>query len=274
MNLKKNKSKYPYILLGIIHLIMLIYTFYKSKQRKKHVVLLFSFIGWAYILDYIVIVLFQGYVYTPKFLKQKDLDNIFGSIMSQFFYVPVSALFITVFGLGWKVKLVFSICYSLIEIVFIYLGIFKHNWWKTKYTFVLIFSSFFFNDRWNKMITKEYPRMLFFSLFSFVQVTWMNIIFILAVLRMIKYGKKHNHSWKTHIKVAPLFGLLFGYVTTSLVKTGGLLSEVKSFLFMFTIDLILLQKRMLKTKSFIILPFIYITTITSAKYFKKLVYQR
>lgn len=89
MRSRKRVNRYPYIILASIHFVMLVLTLYKSRNRKRDMVLFLNFAGLAYMFEYIVVALLDGYVYKPKFIKQRNLHNIFGAIWSQFFYVPV-----------------------------------------------------------------------------------------------------------------------------------------------------------------------------------------
>ncbi|QOR68113.1 hypothetical protein IM538_08390 [Cytobacillus suaedae] len=273
MRSKRKHNKYPYIILGIIHLIMVCITFYKCEDRKKCFVLLLNYVGFAYLFEYIVVVLFDAYKYQPKFFAQKHKDNISGAIWSQFFYVPVTALFITAFQFGWKVKLLFGIYFTLLEKLFIHMGIFKNNWWRTRYTFLTIVTSFFVNDFWYRKLTNRSPVFLFISFFNMIQVTWMNIIFFLALLKQLRYGKPGNLRWENHFVISPLFGLTYSILLAWWTKDENLFYKIKSFLFMFGTDVFLLQKNMLKTQSILILPLIYFLLIGSANLYKRIVYR-
>ena len=272
MRSNRKVNKYPYIILGILHFVMLLFTFYKSKDRKNHLVLLLSFTGFAYLFEYIVVALFDGYEYKPKFLKEKQLDNIFGSVLSQFFYVPTTALFITAFQLGWKVKLFFSLFFILIERLFITLGVYKNKWWKTSYTFGLIFISFIFNDIWYNAIQKRNPYILFVSFYHFIQVTWHNTVYILAVMRKFRFGKGLIFSWKENFIISQLIGILVPLILAWWLQKENTLAKINSLLLMMLVDLSLLNKRMLKVKSLLIFPVKYFIILFSADHYRKWVY--
>ncbi|WP_147534310.1 hypothetical protein [Bacillus marasmi] len=272
MRNKKSINRYPFIILGIIYFILLIITFYKSKDRKRHVVLLLNYAGFAYIFEYFVVALFDGYVYKPNFFKQKKVDSIFGAVWSQFFYVPVAALFITVFGLGWKMKLLFSTLFLLIERIFIKIGVYKNKWWKTSYTFLLILLSFFLNDKWNQQLIKRNPFYLFISFTNTIQVTWMNILYIFALFKKVRYGIPPFLSWKEHFKIAPLNVFLISLLTAWWIKDDSVMAKLKSLLVMIVADFILRKNKMLKVKRITYLPIIYFLNIKSASILRKLVY--
>ena len=273
MGTNSKVNKYPYVILGFIHLIMLFYTLYKSRDKKRHIVLLMNYIGFSYIFEYIVVALFNGYVYKPKFLRNKVLDNYFGVIFSQFFYVPITALFITVFQLGWKSKVIFSLYLILIERVFIYLRVYKNHWWKTTYTFILILVSFFLNDKWLKLLKEKNPIIMFISFFNVIQVRWMNTIYIFAVLRKIGYKQGRFNSWEEHFRIAPAIGLSISLLLAWWAKAKNTVSKGRLFLSMAIVDYILIKKGFLKVKNYFVLPLIYFILIFTLGYSKRWVYE-
>jgi hypothetical protein len=140
----KNNSV-PFVVLLIVHVLILAFTFYK-KRDKSYFILLLSNIGFAYLFEYFVLNLFQGYTYKPKILKNRKLDNILGGVFSQAIYIPIIATTITAFRLGWKWKVFFTVYFTLIERLFIYWKIFKKRWWKTFYTFFFLLLFFMGSD--------------------------------------------------------------------------------------------------------------------------------
>jgi len=151
--------------------------------------------------------------------------------------------------------------------------IYKNNWWRTRYTLIGILLSFFINDKWNEQLNRKNPLILFISLFNLVQVTWMNTIYIFAVLKVIRYGKWPLFTWKQHFKVGPLFGLIFSIIITWLIKNPRFISNFKALFIMVTIDLITIRMRLLKVKMpLLILPIKYTIILIAANYYRKLVY--
>ncbi|NMD69291.1 hypothetical protein HHO41_03250 [Bacillus sp. DNRA2] len=274
MRSKKSRNKYPYIILGVIQFVLLVLSFYKSTDRKKHLVLFFNYVGIAYIFEYFVVPLFNGYVYKPKFFKDKMVDSIFGAVWSQAFYVPVAALFITVFGLSWKIKLLFSTYFILIERLFIYLGVYKNNWWKTVYTFVFTFISFLINDIWDKQLEKRNKFFLFLSHFNIIQMTGNNLAYVLALMKKIRYGLPPILSWKEHFKLSPFWVYIVSTFTAWWMKDAGILPKLKSLLVMMMTDLVFIKSKLLKVKQFRYLLVMYFIIIQSASFSRKLVYDR
>jgi hypothetical protein len=211
---RRKANRYPFIFLIIIHVCMLIYTFYKCKDRKRIITLLLSNIGMAYIFEYIAFNILQSYTYKPNFLKIKALDNTIGAILSQAIFVPITALFITTFKLGWKAKLFFSFYFFIIEKVFIYLGIFNTNWWRTIYTATLTPCYFYLSDVWDKHLQKGTPIVLFLSLFNSLVVINSTILYSLAILRKLRFGVGVFRSWHEHFIIAPIYTIALSAITT------------------------------------------------------------
>ncbi|OIJ12529.1 hypothetical protein BKP37_13965 [Anaerobacillus alkalilacustris] len=207
----KNKyNKYPFLFLLIIHTSLLIYTIYKKKPKEKIIVLLLSNIGLAYFFEYIVFNIFNSYCYKPKIFKNTHFDNIAGAILSQAIFVPFTAVFITIFELGWKTKILFSCYFFGIEHLFIRLGLFKPYWWRTIYTLISIPIYFKISDIWYKNIQRPSQVVSFISLFLMLIVTNSNFLFVLALIKQIKFRLGHSRSWRTHFILAPLYSIMCG----------------------------------------------------------------
>ncbi|MDQ0197820.1 hypothetical protein [Neobacillus ginsengisoli] len=231
--MKKTKRNYiPFIVLLVIHSILLGFSFYKSKNRKSLFALLMSNIGFAYLLEYFVLNIFNAYIYKPKILKKNFLDNNFGAILSQAIFLPFTAVFLSVLNLGWKGKLLASIYFSGVEKLFLRLGVYKHNWWKTSYTFFLIPFYFKLSDLWFYYLSKKNPLVRFISLFFMILVSEANLLFILTVLRKVRFGIGRYHSWSEHFIMVPLYSIsLSVFAAFSLRKKNSWKAKLKVLFF-------------------------------------------
>ncbi|MCT8137198.1 hypothetical protein H1D32_05240 [Anaerobacillus sp. CMMVII] len=267
---KRKKNQYPFIVLSFIHISMLIYTLSKGKDRKRLVSLLLSNIGMAYLFEYIVFNLFQSYIYKPKLLKNKNFDNLLGAIFSQAIFVPITALFITSFKLGWKVKLLFGLYFTLIEKFFIFLGIFNTNWWRTTFTATLIPLYFTLSDFWDKHLQKKTPIVLFISVFKALVVLNSTFLFILAVFRKLRFGLGFFHSWREHFILAPIYTIIVAFFTTCMIEKHNF---IKILSLRILLDFFLKRSRILKSNLPIMLELVlHITMLFVAKGLRKLIY--
>ena len=245
---KKWRNRIPFIILLIIHASLMFYTFFKKKDRKDLVVLLFSNIGMAYLFEYFVLNLFKAYKYKPEFLKNQDLDNIFGAILSQAIYVPFTAVLISGFGLGKFWKLLFSIYFTFIDYLFAKLKIYHHYWWKTGYSFFGIIFFFNLSDWWYEQLKNSNKKIQFLSLFLFTLSSGVNILFILAIIKPFRFGYNSNFSWESHFKVLPLYSLIRTLYIAFVMCKGGLVSKISYFLLSFVTDELIKRTNLVRGK--------------------------
>jgi hypothetical protein len=248
MRKPKKRNKIPFILLLIIHTSMLGYSFYKTKNKKQLFTLLMANIGFAYLLEYIVLNVFHAYTYKPKLIKKNFFDNIFGAILSQGIFVPFTAVFSTVMKIGWVGKLLLGgIYFSLVELIFLRLKVYKHNWWKTIYTLILIPLYFRISDWWNILLDKRNPIVRFISLFLMILVSEANLLFIFASTRKVRFGFGRRHSWSEHFIIVPLYAIVLSlFSTVSFLKHNNWFSKIKVLLMSIGLDQIFKKLKIVK----------------------------
>ena len=244
-----NRNSFPFIILFLIHTFLLGLTFYKNKNRKSIFVLLVSNMGFAYLLEYFVLNLFKAYTYKPKVLKNHFLDNIFGAVLSQAVFIPFTAVFLSIFKLGWPAKVFGSIYFSLIELLFLRLRIYQHSWWKTGYTLILLPLYFRLSDSWYNYFLKNNSIIRFVSLFLMVMVTETNLFLFLAIFRKIRFGLGRYHSWKEHFILSPLYSITFSLFTAfSLKKQNSVIAKLSVILFGACLNYFFERIKLLKNK--------------------------
>lgn len=251
---KINRKSKPFIVLLIMHIIVLGFTFIK-KRDKRYFVLFLSNIGFAYLFEFFVLNLFHGYTYYPNILKNKKLDNYLGAIFSQAIYVPIAATAITAFRLKWKWKLFFSIFFVLIELLFVRLKIFRNNWWKTTYTFLFLLVCFIGSDKWFQLLKKEQPIVKWITSYMSMYTYNMNVFFILSVFKLLKMGDGVIQTWSKHFSIVPFYSYFLTAVTLITYKMKWKYSNLLGVLFISYIDYILLLNKVFKHKRTIIILF-------------------
>ncbi|WP_342431857.1 hypothetical protein [Neobacillus sp. FSL H8-0543] len=220
--MRKRRNFIPFLILFFIHTGLLGYAFYKKENKKQLFTLLMSNIGLAYLFEFFVLNLFTAYTYKPGILKNAHLDNIFGAILSQAIFVPFTAVFLTARKVGWIGKLLSGVYFFLVEILFLKLGIFKRNWWKTVYTLIFTPFYFFISDYWELMLRKKIPIIRYLSLFLMIMVTEANLLFIFAVKRKLRFGLGRYHSWTEHFILVPLYAISLSlFATWSFMKKNS-----------------------------------------------------
>jgi hypothetical protein len=230
--MRKQKNFIPFLILFIIHSVLLGYSFNKSKDKKQLFSLLMSNIGFAYLFEYIVLNVFNAYTYKPKTIRNTRLDDVFGAILSQAIFVPFTAVFLTARKIGWVGKILSGCYFSLVEILFLKLGIYKQNWWKTVYTLLLTPFYFFVSDFWESLLRKKIPLIQYLSLFLMIMVTEANLLFVFVLKRNLRFGLGRYHSWTEHFIIVPLYAISLSlFATWSFVKKNDWTVKLRVQLF-------------------------------------------
>jgi hypothetical protein len=267
-----NRNSIYFFILTLVHLILLLVTLSRKKQRVTWVLLL-SNMGLAYFFEYVVLNYLQAYTYKPSVIKIRYLDNIFGAILSQGIYVPITAAFITVFNGNWKWKAGFSL--FLIEKLFLKLGLYQVNWWKSYFTPFLLMIYFFLSDGMYSVLQRKKKWALVTAQYLSLQTIGMSLLYCTAASRKLRFGFSKYHSWKEHFIIAPLYSL-------SLSLIGVLLSFKHQFFYRVVflggcmiLDFLLIKLGLLKMKTkqiFSNIPF-HIFMIFLSRFLYKTIYK-
>ncbi|MDQ0254012.1 hypothetical protein J2S74_001385 [Evansella vedderi] len=225
-----NKNNTPFLILLVVHAIILFITIQKKGIRKTLQSLLPN-IGIAYLFEYFVLNLFHAYTYYPKFIRNKYLDNVFGAILSQAVFVPITATYLSLFKLGWRYKLFFTAYFFIVEHLFLRLKIYRHQWWDALYTSILLPVFFKISDIVIKSIRNQNPMTLSrYLTFVVIHVNW---LFLLALKNKFRFGYK-TFNWDEHFILTPLYSLWVSVLYTINDKKKGLsqsLITISSLLF-------------------------------------------
>jgi hypothetical protein len=218
---RNKKNPMPFFILLFLHTSLMIYAFYKNKDRKRLLITLLSGMGLCFIFEYFILSLFKAYRYKPKLFKNRDLDNFFGAILSQAVFIPFTATFLTAFKIGWKGKVLFAVFFGLIEKLFLFMGIHSNRWWKTRFTVTFIPLFFFINDIWYQQLRIGTPIFHFGSLFLGILVNGLNLMYSMSILRKFRFGYERWHSWKEHFRIAPIYSFILSLATALIIKNDS-----------------------------------------------------
>ena len=129
-----------YILLGVISLVELLFTIYKAKNRRLTVAFFITVFGITLNFETMVLIFLKAYTYYPKILQSvpNPFDDVLaGNLFSQF-SISASLLLVTVLDLKYYWYFIFAILYSIIEELFLALGIYSQKWYQTWMTVVTL----------------------------------------------------------------------------------------------------------------------------------------
>ncbi|RSD25380.1 hypothetical protein [Mesobacillus subterraneus] len=270
------KHPIPFLILLVLHSCLLIFTFYKNKDRKRLTITLLSGMGLCFIFEYFVLSLFNAYRYKPKLFVNKDLDNFMGAILSQAIFVPFTVIFLTAFKIGWRGKAFFALFFAVIEKLFLRMGVHQNNWWKTRFTITLIPIFFYINDFWYQQLRIGTPIFQFGSLFLSILVNGLNLMYSMSILRKFRFGLGRWHRWKEHFMVAPIYSFTLSMTTALLIKKDSHAKGIISaFAFTKIMDMLVMRTGVAKQnfRHFLINNSIHLLMIFWAVLVKKWIYQ-
>lgn len=136
-----------FILLFFTSIVTIAITLYKSSDIKFDIAFLFSIIGLTFLLEAILVIGLNSYVYHPKFFSDLILDSVIGNYFSQI-SISSTALMISVYRLSSFWCLIFAFIYYLIEELFLKLGVFEHFWYRSIYTLFGFLPFFWLMNKW------------------------------------------------------------------------------------------------------------------------------
>jgi len=133
-----------YVLLGISTLCGLTFILVKTDRRSNTVAFYLTIAGITLNFEMIILIYFKAYSYYPMILKNPPIpfDNVLaGNLFSQF-SVSATILLVVVLNLKFYWFIIFAAMYGIIEELFLSLGIYRHNWYRTWMTVVMLLLAF------------------------------------------------------------------------------------------------------------------------------------
>jgi hypothetical protein len=150
---------YWYLALVVLSIMIIAITYWKSRNKLISI-LLFGVAGLSYLIENIILIWLKAYVYYPGFIQDKLADSILGAIVSDLFSLPSTAVLIAVFQLNWVWIILISGMFAGVEMLFLKLGIYKHYWWKTYYTFISLIFFYTLIKKWFHWLNNPHGRIL------------------------------------------------------------------------------------------------------------------
>jgi len=121
--------------LAALSLLTLGYTCWSARKVREPLLLFGTVIGYGYCIETVIYNFLGSYRYDPDLIQWNAYyDSNTGAIASNALSLPVAAVAIAVFGLGWPGIVGAILLFGSIEWLFLHLGIYEHHWWRTVYT--------------------------------------------------------------------------------------------------------------------------------------------
>lgn len=151
-----------YIALAVISIAMISTSVIKAAERIKTLAFFFAVLGMTYFMEVILMLVTNAYAYYPKIATDSFHESLIGNFFSQY-SVSASAVLIAAFGLKARWQIVFSIAYFLIDVLFVRLGIYAHNWYKSWYTLAGFFAYSWIVKKWYGKVFMHPSRLIYFA---------------------------------------------------------------------------------------------------------------
>jgi len=243
--IKTRTNAPPFLLLAAVH-VLLFFLLTLNRRQKQIWTLLFSNIGLAYFFEYLVLILLKGYSYKPKVHKNNALDQFLGAILSQGFYVPITATLLTLYRKNRYWKLSITLIYYAIERLFLRLKIYKAYWWKPSYTVFFLMVYFSISDWFYRALIAKKKSVLVLAQYLTTEVIGLTWIYLSSVGKKVRFWPRRYHSWHEHFVLAPLYSLVCAVFFVSNSSKKGVLPRLKIFIGLTGMDWIMKQAGLLK----------------------------
>lgn len=192
--------------LTFIGLGIILFTWLKKKNIFTILLVFFLSVSLLTIGEYIVLTVLGAYEYKPGVFRDYFADDVVGYFWGNYFLWAGAANLIVNFSLGNGWIILISVVFMLIETLFINLGIYKHHWWQTYMTGILVFFGMNIIKIWvSKLNEKLYKKFLRYITYFFFALILIHVPTHLLLL----IGKQHySIGWvENFYRDSILFGL-------------------------------------------------------------------
>lgn len=199
--------------------VLIIYITYKKTEFHHNLAVYFLTMGLAFLMEYIVLILGDAYSYYPRFFTVQWYDDVFGSSISQAFFIPSVLMATAAFRVPIKwVVLIIGAIFG-IEEFFLWLGIYEHNWWKSWYTTIILFVSVFVIKWWRHRVERPNFFIRFVTIYMAITTIFQGVTFYLtSIMKTHFYTVGWFESpYQDHIVFNVLIWLIYALLLTLII---------------------------------------------------------
>lgn len=240
-----------YILLLFTSIIAIVVTLKYSPNRKFTFAFSFAVLGITYIIEVFLLLISNAYTYYPKIVKDEFMDAVLGNIFSQV-SVSSTAVLVSVLNLSNIWILVFSIIYFLIDVLFVHLGIYEHNWYMSIYTLIGFIPYCWIVKKWYERILSK-PNKLIYYITLFLGVFSIGGNSIITSLRLLEIqifrADFYTDMSKNHTATGIIYGIILITILIALYKRKSqMVFKGIIFIFLFMCQYVLYKLNILYVK--------------------------
>ena len=141
----------------------------------------------AFVGEMIVLLFLNSYTYKPGVFNDYYAENIFGHIVPNATLWPATALIVVAYSLPCRWIVLITIVFTLLDIIYVNLGIYQHNWWRTWMTSVAIFVYCLLMRAWFGQLKSKRSGILRYITFWFILLVIMKLPVSVLLLSGIQY---------------------------------------------------------------------------------------
>ncbi|KON90284.1 hypothetical protein AF332_12700 [Sporosarcina globispora] len=197
----------------------LIYITYKKTDFRYNLAVYFFVMGLSFLMEYVVLILGDAYSYYPNFFSIQWYNDVFGSSISQAFFIPSVLMAIAAFRIRFRwIVLIIAVIFG-IEELFLWLGIYEHNWWKSWFTSVILFTSIFVIKWWRNKVESPTFYIQFVTVYMAITTIFQGISFgLTAILGTHHYKIGWFESpFQDHIAFSVLIWIIYALLLTIII---------------------------------------------------------
>lgn len=212
----------PYLAITAVGMLLFLFVLYRTNLKWVSVGFLLFMIGAGFLFEFVILVLFDSYHYSPELHDNWYFDSLIGAIASNAFSLPAVATFVAVFRLHMIWCLVITASYYGVEWLFLHLEIYHQSWWKTYYTSISLILYFCLAKAWfYKLRHSPSPLMRTVTMYfiSFPVATLVQ--FMLAAFfhtHLFTVGVFESSIYRDHVMAASLYCMFLAACLTTLTR--------------------------------------------------------
>ncbi len=209
-----------YVALGAVSVALFVLTLAKTRERKKTFAFFFAVLGMTYFIEVFLLIITNAYAYYPKIASDSFHESLIGNFFSQY-SVSASAVLIATLGLNIWWRIGFSFAYFLIDVLFVRLNIYAHNWYSSWFTLAGFFVYSWAVGKWHEKVFAHPSKIIYFStLFLGLFALGGNILgTTLNFLEIRRYGiGLYEQATKDNTATSILYGVLIGFIVIPLYR--------------------------------------------------------
>jgi hypothetical protein len=169
-----------YLILAVIGLAIAVFVIYKEKQYYKLITFFLFSATLADLGEVLVLLILDGYSYKLGVFSDPLADSILTHLILNNTLWPAIAIFIAAYSPRLRWIILTSFIFILLDILYVHLGVYQHNWWQSWMSGLAIFIYCIFMRFWYSRL--DHNKFLRFMTFSSVFTLFMLLPSVLLLL--------------------------------------------------------------------------------------------